>query len=80
MKGRLNERRSYLQVPDDVTVLARESDIRQYKGDLESLKYDINEGPCLGQSEQSAWMPVPNERVKTECEDLGNDGTFFDEE
>jgi hypothetical protein len=45
--------------------------------DLADIAYEIDEGDWLGQTEMREEL-VPDDRVRAECEELGNDGSFFE--
>lgn len=47
--------------------------------DLETINYEICEGPCIGNVEMVSAEVVPPEQVEAELLRIGNDGSFFED-
>jgi hypothetical protein len=56
------------------------NDGREYDPSLEQLAYDIREGDCIGSFEKADTQDLKPEEVIPLLFDIGNDGTFFQDE
>lgn len=48
--------------------------------DIQDVLYEMNEGAAVGWETDRTTVTVPAERVCDELVELGNDGTFFDDD
>lgn len=74
----MSGRENIVKTTITITVLHRADNILE--SDLEDVLYEINEGAAVGWETNRTTIPVPVDRVSDELVELGNDGTFFDDD
>lgn len=64
-----------------MTVYLREEDVEDFrKASLDAILHEVDEGGWIGSAPvKSEPMAVPEDHLRQELQEIGNDGSFFDD-